>query len=144
MDHTQEDVQRILQERAQKVWDDEQRPYLLSDVGSDMKARGIDYRSILGEERLKAFIERTQDAGGYNVVQHPRQTAKIGIVPAGVSYRFPDEAASEHRPESPSGDSARQGKAIVEFLRALSRLPDADQDSVVIPVRIITKLFGIR
>lgn len=144
MDHTEDDIQRVLVEKAKERWDTEQRPYFLSDVGMDMGIKGIDYRAILGEERIKGFVQRTQQAAGYRLVQHPLQKAKIGIVPADAEYSFTDAVPAEPHDERRPTVRASQERAVLEFLRALSNLSEKDQDGVVIPVRVLTKLLGIR
>ena len=144
MDHTKDDIQRVLSEKAKERWETEKRPYLLSDVGLDMKIRGIDYRAILGEERVKGFVQRTQEAAGYRLVAHPSQKAKIGIVPAGVDFSFAEASEADgEQARKPVEPSRREGP-VIAFLRAVSRLPDEDQDAVIIPVRVLTKLLRLR
>jgi hypothetical protein len=144
LDHTEDDIQRVLSEKTKERWEAEQRPYLLSYVGLDMKINGIDYRAILGEERVKGFVQRTQDAGGYRLVAHPSQKAKIGIVPAGVDFSFAETSEADGKRIGKPVEPPRHERAVTAFLRALSRLPDKDQDAVIIPVRVLTKLLGFR
>ena len=146
MDHTEEDIQRELVKKARERWDtnEAKQPYFLSDVGIDMKILGIDYRAILGEEGLKKFVRRTQHTAGYQLVEHPLQKAKVGIIPAGAKYSFPNAAHAEHDHERRSPAPASAERAVIDFLRALSHLSDEDQDAVVIPVRVLTRLFGKR
>jgi hypothetical protein len=144
LEKTEEGLQRFLKEKADAFWRDKKFPYLLSYIGVDMKADGFDYRSIVGEEGLKAFVRRTQRAGGYRLVEHPSQKAKVGIVPADFSYVFPETAIAESSHEYKQTKVATNEKAVIGFLRALSRLPETDQDAVVIPVRVLTKLLGTR
>lgn len=144
MDHTEDDIQRVLGEKAKERWETEQRPYLLSDVGMDMKINGIEYRAILGEERVKGFVQRTQDAGGYRLVAHPSQKAKIGIVPAGVDFSFSEASGGDGERIRKPVEPPSHERAVIAFLRAISRLPDEDQDAVIIPVRVLTKLLGFR
>lgn len=144
MDHTQDDIQEVLLEKATERWQSEQRPYLLADVGADMKLRGIDYRTILGEERIKGFVQRTQHTAGYRLVEHPFHKAKIGIIPTDAEFSFVEAEGEEVEPPRKPASPPREGREVIAFLRALSRLPDADQDAVVIPVRVLTKLLGLR
>lgn len=116
--------------------------YLLSDAGPDMVEDGIDYRAILAGERLKAFVERTAPDGGYRLVQHPRQRAKLGLVPAGKDFEFKDEPDAEVGTEAAPRESVRsaKGAALFSFLYALSKLQPEEIDGVVIPTRVLVKL----
>lgn len=128
----------FLAEKAKDAWKDE-RPYLLSFAGSDMARASIDYRSILGEERLKAFVERTAGTGVYQIVKHPNQKAKVGVVPTGVDFQFKDadqETVSSRVPRHILGP----GATLLHFLDVLSELPAEDLDRVVIPTRTLVKL----
>ena len=144
MEHTIDDIQRVLVEKAKERWDAGRRPYFLSDVGIDMKIKEIDYRAILGDERIKAFVLRTQDAAGYRLVTHPSQKAKIGIVPAGEEFSFSEASGADGEQTRKPTEPPSHERAVIAFLRALSRLPNEDQDAVIIPVRVLTKLLRFR
>lgn len=131
----------FLKARAEEASGDDD-VYLLSDAGPDMVADGIDYRAILAGERLKAFVERTAPDGGYRLVQHPRQRAKLGVVPVGKDFEFKDEPVAEVGTEVVPREVVRsaKGAALFDFLHALSKLPPDEIDGVVIPTRVLVKL----
>jgi hypothetical protein len=138
---TQKDLEVFLKSKAYHFWQEEQ-PYLLSQAGPELKAAKIDYRTILGDEKLKAFVKRTGVTGGYRLVEHPIQKAKVGIVPADVQFSFPtartDGASAERRLTTVSD----RGRVVLAFLRALSSLTDEDLEAVSIPVRVLAKLVA--
>ena len=136
---TQDTIIDFLTAKAAAAWQ-EGRPYLLSFASLDLAIVGVDYRDILDGEKLKAFVERTASEGRYQLVQHPQQKAKIGIVPYGADFRFESEEG-----ESAETREARRGELngahiLVNFLDALSKLSTEDIDGVVIPTRVLVKL----
>jgi hypothetical protein len=137
---TQKDLEDFLKSKADEFWREAEQPYLLSQAGPDLKAAKIDYRTILGDEKLKMFVKRTGPAGGYRLVEHPIQRPKVGIVPADVQFSFPTArtggAPAEHR----SATVSDRERVVVAFLRALSSLTDDDLAAVSIPVRVLAKL----
>lgn len=137
---TEDTIIHFLTAKAKAAWEEEQ-PYLLSFAGPDLTDAQIDYRSILDGERLKAFVERTSGEGRYQLVKHPHQKAKVGLVPHGTEFQFDDVEQEE---SSVSRDTSRstqpQGSTLLEFLNALSKLPSDDLDGVVIPTRVLVKL----
>lgn len=146
MDPTEDGLKAFLKEQAQKQWDLDEQPYLLSLASPDLRPLAIDYHDIIGPERLKAFAERTAADGGYRVVAHPQQKAKVGIVPATVQFEFP-AAEERHRAVNPDAHHERlndREQIVVAFLRALSKLPDSELDGVIIPARVLAKLLGRR
>lgn len=143
---TEGDIIAFLKTQADSNWQSSQEPFLLSQAAPGMKASGLDYQAILGDERLKAFVKRTEEQGGYRLVSHPVQKPKIGIVPAGETFEFSADDLGDggeripyRRPEASQSDYS--SRAIV---RALSRLSDEELDQIVIPTRIFVKLLGGR
>lgn len=148
MENSEAGLIEFLKEKARSSWDDAEQPYLLSMVSPDLKAEDIDYRSILGEERLKTFVKRTEGNNNYNMVEHPSQKAKVGVVPAGVQFTFVDNDEYQKTPIEdirPQKNSITERERIViDFLRILSKLPDKDLDGVIIPTRVLAKILGRR
>lgn len=143
MDFSVEDLNAFLREKAAERWAAEQQPYLLSSVAPDLKARGQDYRSALGEERLKAFVKRMGETGEFRVVEHPRQKAKVGIVPVGEDFEFSEEG--DRLPNGP-GVAARafpssRERTVLDFLRILGHLPDPLLEEVSIPTKVLARLL---
>lgn len=120
---------------------EEKPPYLLSFAGSDFSDAGIDYRAALQGEKLKAFVERTQGDGRYRVVKHPRQKAKVGLVPFGSDFEFADDGGEDATRERPARALASDhGSALLAFLDALSGLPPQALDGFTIPARVLVEL----
>lgn len=143
---TLDGLDRFIADQTQQHWDSHQTPWLISSIPAELKARGIDYRSILGEQRLKAFAQE-RSGSNYQVVTHPSQRAKVGLIPAGKTYEFPEEPAPEQpaeREELPKVARVNTAYATIRFLRALGELEDEDLDSVVIPTRVLVKLLSGR
>ncbi|HEX7876185.1 MAG TPA: hypothetical protein VF489_06325 [Sphingobium sp.] len=136
------DIVEFLAGKAKAAWDDPEnsRPYLLSFTGPDFREAGINYQSALIGERLKAFVERTEGENSYRVVKHPTQSAKIGLVPWGVDFQFEDVGTPTARARDRQDRHAGQGSILIEFLNALSALPERDLEGMVIPARVLVKL----
>lgn len=130
----------FLRQKTEEAWADE-NPYFLSNAGPDLTAAGILYRDVLGSEKMKDFIARTAGDAGYRLVQHPLQRAKLGLVPAGVSFAFEDRN-EEAGAAATIGETSepRHGAQLLAFLDMLSRLPRDDLDEIVIPTRVLVKL----
>lgn len=139
MSETEDTIIRFLTEKANASWRD-QKPYLLSFATPDMLDAQIDYKAILGGERLKAFVERTATEGGYRLVKHPHQRAKVGIVPDGVVFEFDDAVQEETVPTRMVPGEQAQGSVLLNFLSALSSLPEEDLNGIVISTRVLVKL----
>ena len=139
MSATQDTIIDFLTAKAVAAWN-ERQPYLLSLAAPDLAAVGIDYREILNDEKLKAFVERTAGEGRYQFVKHPQQRAKLAIVPHGADFRFEsEEGESTETREARRGES-NGGHVLMDFLDALSKLPSEDIDGVIIPTRVLVKL----
>lgn len=144
MDLTEDGLQAFLREHAGEHWTADQKPFLLSLVATKLREQGQDYKNVLGEERLKSFVKRTEEAGGYRLVEHPTQKAKLGIVPSDVEFQF-DETLESERPDRAARHGIHQrDRVLIDFLRALGRLPDELLDNVHIPTKVLVKLLTRR
>lgn len=135
-----------LREIAEETWNSSSQPALLSSLPVELQRRrpGEDYKEALGTQSFKIFITETGPASGYQLIEHPQQRAKLGLLPAGETFQFPLSAdskaagaASSNR-TIPGGARARE---VIAVLRLLSTLPDGDLDKITIPVSVIAKLF---
>lgn len=147
VESTAQSIIEFAVEQAKKEWDASQSPYFLSRLSPDLAARGVDYREVLGEQKLKDFIQASQDK--VTIVSHPTQRSKIGIVPVGEHYEYPAEDSQpskrpvqEARPER-SGASRRR-YIVSNFLQLVGELDDVDAAQVQIPTIILTKLMRER
>lgn len=132
-------IQAFLREMADAEWNQSKEPYLLSMAAPKLKDRGIIYREVLGQEKLKAFAKRTGSASGYRVVEHPLQKAKVGIVPEGAQFEFPPIPTKSSNPKG--APAFNRERIVIEFLRALSNLSDEELKTVSIPTRVLAKLL---
>lgn len=132
-------------ERAKDAWSKNEQPYFLARLGPDLAREGINYKGILGEQRLADFVRSGHKY--VKVVSHPTQRSKIGLIPPDKDFEFAVEPVS---PESkfasgPSpidrGRGSRRRYIVSNFLQLLSELNDADAAQVQIPTNILTKLM---
>jgi len=129
----------ILKQKTEEAWKEES-PYMLSYAGPEFTDAGIDYRAALGTEKLKDFVDRTGADAGYQLVRHPTQRAKLGLIPVGKSFKFEDLNEDAGVTTQGGGTEPRRGTLLLAFLETLSRLPREDQDEIVIPTRVLVKL----
>ena len=139
MDLPEDKIIEFLSGKAKEAWNEE-RPYLLSFAAPDMAANDIDYKAILNGERLKAFVERTAREGKYQIVKHPYQRAKVGVVPSGVQFQFRDDDQKQAGSSRSIHSISEQGATLFNFLKALAELPQEDLEGFVIPARVLVKL----
>lgn len=139
-----ETILRYAIARAQEAWADAQ-PYMLARLSPDLLKEGINYKEVLGEQRLKDFVLAAPDR--IKVVTHPTQRSKIGLVPPDADFAFApaSESIAPQIVTSPtSGDrtkGSRRRYVVSNFLHLLSELDDADAVQVQIPMHILTKLM---
>lgn len=129
----------FLKEKTDEAWAGG-GPYLLSNAGPELTLADIAYRDVLDGEKLKDFIVRTAGEGGYQLVQHPVQRAKLGLVPAGETFTFEDPNEEIGSALLLGEADGRRGAQLLAFLDTISRLPREDQDEIVIPTRVLVKL----
>lgn len=146
VDHTPEGIIDFAAAQAAKEWDEKQRPYLLARLSPDLAAQGIEYKEVLGEQKLKDFV-RTSDK--LKVVVHPNQRSKIGLIPPDQDYTYPAEAIAAPEavavPPRPDRSNASRRRYIVSnFLQLVSELDEAEAAQVQIPTHILTKLMRDR
>lgn len=137
----------FLKMRVAEHWNDDSTPYLLSNLPSDLKPEGVDYREVLGEEKLKAFAKRTEGAETYRLVEHPTQKAKIGLVPSDSQFEFVVDETVKEESEVNSVQRPKKGegsRAVLDFLHALNKLTDEDLNEIIIPTKIWVKLIARR
>jgi len=136
---------------AQKAWDENQQPYLLARLSPDLAKEGVNYKDVLGNQRLKDFVRSAPDR--IKVVAHPSQKAKIGLIPSDKDFEYdatpaPTETKAPMPPSfSGKGSGSRHSRhhyIVSSFLQLLSELDDTDAAQVQIPTHILTKLMRDR
>ena len=142
-DATEDELITFLTHQANQAWKAEPpQPYLLSNVTPDLKAQGKSYRGAVGEKGLAQWA-LSAEQHKFTVVRHPTQKAKVGVIPFGEVYVFPEkriESNAENQPLQTTG-ARRTKPIIVRFLESLSRLEQSDLVKIEIPVDIIAKLM---
>lgn len=122
-------IARFVEDR----WAAESKPVLISNIPRLLA--GTAFRSVIGDDGVKAFVARTCTEGRYEIVEDPAHKARIGLIPAGAAYTFP---ALTPRAASTDG---KGGGIVLSFLKLLGELTEEDQRSVVIPVDVLVKLL---
>jgi hypothetical protein len=144
---TEDEFKYFVAEKAKLHWQSLTSPYLLASIPADFReATRTDYKSVLGDKKLKAFLEKTSGSDFYKVVQHPSQKAKVGLVPFDVSYDFPSEAddpSKEIKSTEPIVEIGVRDATLI-FLEAISKLPEPEQERIVIPTKTIARLLLVR
>jgi hypothetical protein len=127
---------------AKSQWDASKQPVLLSNLPPLLAEKNANYREALAGISLKEFVKNTEGTQGknYKLVTHPSQSAKLGLVPIpeGESFEFLEiPTASE---QSNVSDRSSE-KSLIDFLKALKKLPPKDLAEVSIPIAVLVKML---
>lgn len=132
----QDKVVGIIKKICDEYWSKNNLPVLLSALPQILEKEIPDFRDVFGHRTLKVFIKETQQGGGYELVEHPTQLAKVSVAPASANFSFPME------PTTKSNSAAKSDREVtLAFLKTLGKLPNSDLESVVIPVSVLVKLL---
>ena len=120
-------------------WSSLSQPILLASLPKLLEETiGSDYRSLLADQSLKSFIKATESTGQYRLVQHPTQSAKVGLIPAEAAYEFPIISSNVVARED-------VGHRDVEgFVRVLTSLTTEELRQVALPATLVVRIFSIR
>jgi len=97
---TQSDLINFLKVQVEEQWRTVQQPYLLSTIVPALRAKGIDYRSILGDEEARRRAEKEEAKQRVGEESRPRVADEEG--------RHKEEKSTHASPDSPAG---RRGAA---------------------------------
>jgi len=141
-DGNPEEILSIASTLAQEAWDISNQPFMLSDLSPALARKGIDYRKVIGGQRLKGFLEGAREH--VKVVVHPTQDAKVGLIPPGETFEFPQE--SQSAPKSTNahrdrGGASRRKYIVLNFLELLAELDDESAGQVQLPTHVLMKLM---
>lgn len=104
----------------------------------------MNYREIIEPQTLKQFVSSLTD--NVQVVQHPAQKSKIGLIPEGESYSFPafDDGIATLMPSKAHKVSPSRNPryVVLNFLEALSQLEAEELEKVSIPISVLVRLLG--
>lgn len=116
--------------RTTEVWAAGREPFTLSTLGAELKAKGVDYKPLTGSRTLSAWAK----ADGVHGLRYvgPPEHKMAGFVPG-----------AEARPRAAPKPGRRiPGEArVLDTLRALSALTDAELDAVDIPVKVLVRML---
>lgn len=137
----QDALKIAIKEIADKHWEMNQQPILLSEVAPILmkKAEGGDYRTLLDGKSLKMFIKDTGDKHGYRLVVHPTQDAKVALAPLSSIFEFA-VAVTEKVPKKFETIRRSENK-VTALLEILSVLPEDELAKISIPVSALVKLL---
>lgn len=138
--NTNEELIEKIKCLADEAWAEDQRPLYLSNLPFriSVKYPEFDYKSVLGSDSLKQFILNTEESGGYKLITHPSQWAKVAVAPKWVDYQFPESLKcvdSELKTYDSDGE-----KKVITLLKTLGNLSEDDLDKVNIPISILVNM----
>lgn len=145
---TEQEVKTALKKITDAYWDARKTPILLSQLPEKLEAEAPDYKQVLAGKSLKAFAKAAGEDSGFELITHPSQRAKLGLVPANVGFEFPKEDATQQGVTPPAvgqegtrDRGPRSQEPVLALLRALRALPQDELEKVVIPVSTLVKLL---
>jgi len=145
IDNSKAGIIEFVKSIAAEKWDRDRSPYLVSDIGNDLKAEGISYRDVIGEETNLAGFLRENARDKFKVVVHPVQKAKVGVIPPDQDYSF--ERGVTTSPEAGEKRSERTRRQtpkkyiVLNFLEALAELDESEIEKIQIPLSVLAKLL---
>lgn len=147
MDKTPEAIIDFAAAQAAKEWHTYSRPYLLARLSPELAAQEVDYREVLGEQKLKDFVRTAPEK--IKVIVHPTQKSKIGLIPPDKDFAYAAEPLRtqtqvDSSPRAERAVGSRRRYIISSFLQLVSELEDAEAAQVQIPTHILTKLMRDR
>jgi hypothetical protein len=144
MPETIEELSKFIADRTRQEWELTQEPYLLAKIPPALQGQGKNYREIIDPMTLKQFVSSLTDT--VQLVQHPTQKSKIGLIPNGATYSFANlyqgGATSVPSNKQKSSYSRNPKNVILNFLQALSHLEAKELEKVQIPISVLVRLLG--
>ena len=142
MTDKRESLVNKINEAVSAFWAAKKRPLLLSSLPNELIAAGIsDYKDI-ADGNLKKFIELSTEDGTYKLIEHPTQRAKIGVMPKEFDdFEYDSVSNKKSTAKRPSRPPLACEESTVAFLKSLSKLSDEELESIVIPTKVLVKLF---
>lgn len=125
--------------RTRETWNERSIPYYLSYVASDLKNKNVNYRDFIGAAKLSQWAASTHFSD-VKFISHPNVKAKVGFIPADVSFSFEVEKAVE-TPNPMQSSGHKRGRVLLQFVEALAKLPDESLSNLTIPASVLTALL---
>lgn len=135
----QQNLVEALKSIVDSHWKIAKKPLMLSNLPPLLQSVVADFREQMGGRSLRAFVDETSSSGGYKLIKHPTQRAKIGYIPANENFEFTRaETVSEQSVER----HVETRSATLAFIQALKILSEEELTQVHIPIAILVKLVG--
>ena len=122
-------------------WADKKRPLLLSSLPNELITAGIEDYKTIADGNLKKFIELPTEDSTYKLIEHPTQRAKIGVMPKEFEFNYDDVSSEKATMKRSNRPPLACEESTVAFLKSLSKLSDEELESIVIPTKVLVKLF---
>lgn len=129
----------FLRQRAKETWEERGIPYYLSLVATDLKRKGVDYRTFTGPFRLVQWVGK-EAIPDTKLIAHPTVKAKVGLIPADADYDFSQEAAVDE-PPTQSHFKGKRGRALLTFVETLALMPEDAAAEFSIPAKVLIALL---
>lgn len=141
MPMSEADLTEFLKRKAQEAWSESSEPYYLAMVQPDLAKSGLNYKDAIREMKLSEFANKSDE---FNFVRHPKKFAKIGVVPLGKEYSFPELDRREVEIGSVKVERdtfAGRERVVMDFLRLLSNLDEDNLRGFSIPASVIAGIL---
>jgi hypothetical protein len=125
--------------RTRQIWEERHIPYYLSFVAVDLKKLGVDYRNFIGPLRLSQWASTTEFPET-KFLTHPSKKAQVGFVPADVNFSFSNDEDTA-KSTAPFGAAHKRGRALMQFVENLAKLPDGAVDDFSVPAKTLIALL---
>lgn len=147
MEVSEQAIRELVARKAGEWWRSKRTPYLVSSIGIDLKQSGLEYRQLAAPSINLAKYLSSIAHGEFKVVSHPSLRARVGVIPGSEHYNFPEE-----EPATAKGEVIAQGErvrrttprkyVVLNFLEALSDLPQEELDKISLPISVLAKLLS--
>lgn len=141
MSTTENDLITLISEKVIDKWKDKKEPYLLSSVGSDCKGI-IELKEVLNGIKLKEWVNLNLNRLSADILAHPTQKEKIGLIPKGEKYEYGIQTSSRSNKIHLKPTIKTKKEVTIAFLSILADLPTEDADKIIIPTSVLSKLLG--
>lgn len=137
-----EELVKEITDIVKEHWDTTLSALFIADIPTKVRERkGVDYKEVIGDERLKPFVISSAGSESFDVIEHSKQIAKIGLVPHGTEFQFPDED-NPVITQLTVHSLGRSREKTISFLELIDKLPLQEKLSINIPTHIIAKLIS--
>lgn len=146
MEEKDDEIRDQVAKKVVEQWAINRTPYLLSSIGIDLKLAGIDYHKLAGPGVTLSKYIASIAQGRFKVVSHPVIKARVGAIPSTEDYDFPEVEKTTDTPTRPAAERARRltpkKYVVLNFLEALSDLPQEDLEKINLPISVLAKLLS--